>query len=77
MRLSKEFQYYIDNQEELALKHKNKFIVIVGDKVVGVYDNISEAYSKPQEKYELGTFFIQQTGLGTENYTQIINRCML
>ena len=77
MTLSKEFQYYIDNQEELALKHNNKFIVIVGDKVVGVYDNISEAYSKPQEKYTLGTFFIQEVGSGKENYTEVVNRCLL
>lgn len=74
MALSKEFQYYIDNQEELASKYNDKYIVIVGEEVVGVYDDISDAYSKPQEKYELGTFFIQKTGLGVENYTQTINR---
>jgi len=72
--LSKEFHYYIDNQKELASKYNGKFIVIVGEQLVGVYDNIADAYTEPQKKYDLGTFFIQKAGLGEENYTQTINR---
>lgn len=75
MALTKEFQFYIDNQQELTANYKNKFIVIVGEEVVGDYDNISDAYTESKKTYDLGTFFIKKTGLGKENYTQVINRC--
>jgi len=32
--LEKEFQFFIDNQNELVEKYNGKFIVIIGDKVI-------------------------------------------
>jgi hypothetical protein len=68
--LDKELQYYIDNQEELVKKYKGQFIVIKDQQVVGAYPTEIEAYNKSVEKYELGTFLIQECQPGEENYTQ-------
>ncbi|HUZ60776.1 MAG TPA: hypothetical protein VMU83_18540 [Hanamia sp.] len=68
--LKKEFQYYLDHQEELVKKHLNKFLVIKDQKVVGVYDTKQTAYDESTSKYELGTFLIQHCLPGTLSHTQ-------
>ena len=68
--LDKEFKYYIDHQDELVKKYDGKYIVIVGEEVVGSYDSEFEAYDASKEKYELGSFLIQHVSSGEENYTQ-------
>ena len=68
--LDKEFQYYLDNQNDLVKKYNGRFIVIVGDNVVGDYDNHEQALYNSMSKYELGTFLIQKCTKGTEAYTQ-------
>lgn len=68
--LKKEFDFYLENQEDLVDKHKGKFLVIKGQKVIGVYDSEIEAYSNTVQQEELGTFLIQECQPGQENYTQ-------
>lgn len=68
--LEKEFQYYLDNQKELAKKYNGKFIVIVGNEVIGNYDKEPEAYFETEKKHKPGTFLIQYCEPGTESYTQ-------
>ena len=68
--LEKEFQYYIDNQDDLVKKYNGKYIVIIGNEVVGYYDNEVDAYIDSTKKYELGTFLIQLCSPGKDSYTQ-------
>ena len=68
--LEKEFKYYIDNQAKLVEKYNGKYIVIVGNHVVGTYDTEIQAYIKSAKKYTLGTFLIQLCKPGKDNYTQ-------
>lgn len=68
--LKQEFQYYIDNQNELVKKYRGKFIVIKDKQVIGVYDTEIEAYTESVKAHELGTFLIQECQPGEENYTQ-------
>lgn len=68
--LDKEFQFYIDHQEDLVDKYFGKYLVIKDLSVVGVYNSEIEAYSESVKKYELGTFLIQECMPGEENYTQ-------
>jgi hypothetical protein len=70
--LDKEFEYYLDNQDELVKKYNNKYVVIVGQEVVGAYDSVDQAYYQSLKKYELGTFLIQECTPGDEAYTQTI-----
>jgi len=58
------------HQEELVKKHEGKFLVISDQKVQGVYDTEIEAYTDAKNKFDLGTFLIQQCLSGQESYTQ-------
>jgi hypothetical protein len=68
--LDKEFKYYLNNQEELVKKYNGKFLVIIGENVVGIYDSFENALIESQDKYTLGTFLIQHCLPGEDNYTQ-------
>ena len=68
--LDKEFKYFLDNQDELVRKYKGKYIVIIGEEVVGTYSSELDAYNESVKKYELGTFLIQQCLPGVDTYTQ-------
>ena len=70
MNLKAEFEYYVNNQTELLIKYSGKYIVIVGDNVVGHYNTHAQAYSESKERFELGTFLIQHCTPGAESYTQ-------
>lgn len=69
--LEKEFEYYLDNQNELVKKYNGKFIVIKNQKVIGDYNTELEAIKKTSQKEKLGTFLIQKCEAGTEHYNQI------
>ena len=58
--LDEEFKYYQNNKEEFLSKHKGKFIVIKGEKMIGVYDDRMEAIEATRKKHELGTFLVQE-----------------
>jgi len=68
--LEKEFQYYLDHQDELVEKYKGKFIAIQNFEIIGVYNSELEAIQKTSQKYKLGTFLVQLVSAGTANYTQ-------
>jgi hypothetical protein len=68
--LDKEFQYYLDNQNELLKRYNNRFIVIVGDKIVGDYDNRRQAlFGTIERGYKQGSFLIQKCSPGDKDYT--------
>jgi hypothetical protein len=68
--LDKEFQYYIDHQNELLKQYSNKVLVIVGEEVMGVFDTELDAYFDSIAKFKPGTFLIQKCTPGEESYTQ-------
>ena len=68
--LEKEFQFYLNNQDELVKKYNGKFIVIKNCEVIGAYDSEVEAVEKTASTYELGTFLVQKCEPGTESYSQ-------
>ncbi len=68
--LEKEFQYYLDHQEELVKKYNGKYIVIKAGKVLGSYNSDLEAIHETTKEHELGTFFVQKCEPGQSSYTQ-------
>jgi len=68
--LEKEFQYFVDNQNDLFKQFPEQYLVIKDQKVIGVYDNKIDAYFETQEEHELGSFLIQFCSLDQENFTQ-------
>lgn len=68
--LEKEFKYYLDHQAELVKKYNGRFLVIKDEGVVGDFATMEEAYFDSVQKYELGTFLIQECTEGDKAYTQ-------
>lgn len=68
--LKNEFQYYLDNQDELVKLYNGKQLVIKDQTVQGDFDTIEEAYEFASNKFELGTFIIQECSPGENGYTQ-------
>lgn len=69
--LKEEFQYYLDNQEELVKKHDGKVLVIKDCKVVGIYLDEMSALFESEKKYTPGTFIIQRCSLGDKDYKAV------
>ena len=70
--LQQDFQYFISNQEELAKQHEGKILVIKDQKVIGVFNDILDAYFTTQQEHELGSFLIQPCEFGANAYTATI-----
>lgn len=68
--LQRQLEYFKSNQDELIKKYEGKFLVIKDQEVQGVYSTEMEAYINAKNKFELGTFLIQQCLPGQESYTQ-------
>ena len=68
--LEKEFNFYLEHQDDLVKKYDGKVLVIVGDVVVGSYEDHEKAFFDSLSKYEPGTFLIQKCSPGTKDYTQ-------
>lgn len=68
--LEKEFQYYLDHQDEIVEKYNGRYVVIVGEKIVGDYADDLEALLESQKEHKLGTFLIQKVTPGDEAYTK-------
>ena len=68
--LEKEFNYYLEHQEELVKKYNGKFLVIKDCNIIGAYDSELEAVEKTTKEHELGTFLVQKCEPGSESYTQ-------
>ena len=70
--LEKDFQYFLNNQDELFSKYPNKFSVIEDEPVVAAFDTNIEAYSYGVENYGLGSFLIQRALADELAYTASI-----
>ncbi|WP_264523114.1 hypothetical protein [Flavobacterium sp. N502536] len=68
--LEKEFQYYLDNQDELLKKYAGKIIVIIGEDIIGEYDTEVQALVETRKSHEIGTFLIQKCSPGNNDYTE-------
>ena len=68
--LQKEFQFYLDHQDELVKKYDGKFIVIKGGKVLGAYDDELTAITETEKSEKIGTFLVQKVSKGEGAYTQ-------
>ncbi len=66
--LKKEFDYYLEHQDELVGQHKGKFIVIKNCQVIGVYDSEIEAITETRKHHDLGSFLVQKCEPGANSY---------
>lgn len=70
-KLNDNYQFFLDNHDELLSKYANKFLVIKDKKVLYSGDTFEESLAKAQEiGLEIGTFLIQECTDGDSAYTQ-------
>lgn len=67
--LKKEFQYFLDHQKELVEKYNGKVVVIQEERIIGVYDEIAEAYTYVEKNNLLGKVLIQKVEPGEQAYS--------
>jgi hypothetical protein len=67
-----ELRFFIAHQAELVKKYRNKYLVLKGESLLGVYDSPIEALVETKKHHELGTFMIQPCLPGPEAYTVTI-----
>jgi hypothetical protein len=68
--LEKEFQYFLEHQDELVQKYRRKFVVIKNERVINAFDSELEAVQETAKNHELGTFLVQRCEPGSDSYTQ-------
>ena len=68
--LKAEFEYYLQNQEQLVREYNGKVIVIKDRKVIGSYKTRDEAIREASKEHELGTFLVQNVAPGPDAYSQ-------
>ena len=66
----KEFNYYLEHQDEIVKEHNGKFVVIKENEVLGAFDSEVEAINKTLEEHDLGTFLVQKCEPGKASFTQ-------
>ncbi len=69
-KLKREFEYYLEHQDELVKDYDGKFVVIKDLHVIGSFDSALEAVEKTSEQHERGTFLVQKCTAGPASYTQ-------
>ncbi len=68
VKLEKEFNYYLKNQDELVKKYNGKVIVIYHSDVIGTFNSELEAIKEASKTHKLGTFLVQKCEPGNSNY---------
>jgi hypothetical protein len=56
-----------DDKSEIREKHLGKQVVIVGDQIIGAYDDIDKAYQETIKTYTQGTFMIHDVPVNIED----------
>lgn len=63
-----DFEWFVENYEEFQKKYGNCHIVIKDKKILGVYDNISDAFSVTLQTEQIGSFIIQECNVYRKTY---------
>ena len=68
----KELKYYNANKSQLYIRYKGKHIVIVGEHVIGTYDDAGSAYTETAKTIPPGSFMIREIPENIEDEVQYI-----
>jgi hypothetical protein len=70
--LKKNLDWYIANQKELAAKYNGKILLIVDQRFVKAFDEMTEAYTEALKSYALGTFTLQPCSPDSDSYNMML-----
>ena len=60
MKLKREFDYYQRNKDDICDQYEGRYIVIVGEQILGSYASQMAAIRKTMEKHKLGEFLVHK-----------------
>lgn len=70
-----DFNWFLNNYNDLYNKYGHKFLVIKNKTVLGAYEGVREALDNTEE--EMGTFIIQECNGSTSAYTNYISSAFI
>ena len=73
----KELEFYEKNKQEIREKYLGKQIVIIGDRIIGAYDDVGVAYDETVKTHLLGTFMIHDVPVDIEDEIETISPFLL
>lgn len=65
--LKKEFDWYVQNQDELVKKYDSKVLAIKNQEVIGVFESFEDSL-KIFDNHEYGLVMFHKCGPGEDNY---------
>lgn len=68
--LEKEIECYKNHQEELLKLYRGRYLVIKGERILGVYDSFEKAYLETRKQHNPRTFLIQLCEEGRDVYVK-------
>ena len=71
--IQREFDYYLENQEAIALRYQGRFVVIKNCEVIADYSTDFEAVTETSKKHPLGSFLVQKAEAGEDDVAQIFH----
>jgi hypothetical protein len=60
MSTKQDYEYFINNIEELYKKYGHSFLVVKGEEIIGAYDTFESAFDETVKSLPLGSFLIQE-----------------
>jgi hypothetical protein len=70
--LTRNLDWYIANQKELAAKYNGKILLIVEQKFINAFDDMGTAYTEALKSYAPGSFTLQPCSPDPESYTLML-----
>jgi hypothetical protein len=73
--LDKEYDFFKSHLAEFVKSHPEKYVVIVGEDVIGFYQTLSDALAEAVKEHKPGTFFIELCTSDKNYYNIIMINC--
>jgi hypothetical protein len=70
--LEKEYTYFKTHLDEFIKDHPNQFVVIIGERVLGFYPNLTDALKETVKDHKPGTFFVELCTPDKDYYNTIL-----
>lgn len=72
-----DFDFFIENYKDLYKQYGHKFLAIKDKNILGAYDSVPDAIKQLSEKYEIGTYIIQECTGDESAYRTTIMRLII
>ena len=67
--LDQEFDYFIENQQDIFKKYGNKYVIIKDKQVAASFEDEITAIIESRNKFDKGTYIIQKSGPDSSVYS--------